>query len=180
MATSQSWTDQAPSAQGTWALPAAPASLGLVVLVVEDNEVVLRNTEAILSRLGHVPVATPCGEAAIQCLQAGLVPGLVILDLNMPGLGGVGTLPRLRALNPSVPIILVTAWVDAAARELAAAHPNVTLLAKPLNLKQLGTHLDQLGRKGLPALAHAYASWLEVTHALAAQRARARDLRRRS
>jgi CheY-like chemotaxis protein len=158
MAMSQSWSHQAPSAHGTWALPAAPANHGLVVLVVEDNEVVLRNTEAILTRLGHVPVATPCGEAAIQCLQAGLVPDLVILDLNMPGLGGVGTLPRLRALNPSVPVILVTAWVDDAAKDLAGAHSQVSLLAKPFSLKQLGTHLDQLDPKGLPVSAQPHAS----------------------
>jgi CheY-like chemotaxis protein len=144
------WFDSAFKADGTSALEPEAATCRQVVLLVEDNEVVLRNTEAILARLGHIPVATPCGERAIQCLEAGLTPDLVILDLNMPGLGGVGTLPRLRALNPSVPIILVTAWVDDVARDLAKAHPQVSLLAKPFSLKQLGSHLDQLGRSGWP------------------------------
>jgi CheY-like chemotaxis protein len=152
------WFDSAFKADGTSALVPEPATCRRVVLLVEDNEVVLRNTEAILARLGHLPVATPCGEKAIQCLEAGLTPDLVILDLNMPGLGGVGTLPRLRALNPSVPIILVTAWVDDVARDLAEAHPQVSLLAKPFSLKQLGSLLDQLDRKELPAAEQAWAS----------------------
>jgi len=33
---------------------------------------------------------------------------VVILDMNMPGLGGIGTLPRLRALLPTVPVLLST------------------------------------------------------------------------
>jgi CheY-like chemotaxis protein len=152
------WFDSAFKADGTPAHKPEPVTCRRVVLLVEDNEVVLRNTEAILARLGHIPVATPCGEQAIQRIEAGLTPDLVILDLNMPGLGGVGTLPRLRALNPSVPVILVTAWVDAVARDLAEAHPQVSLLAKPFSLKQLGFHLDQLDRKGQPASTQARAS----------------------
>ncbi|NTV75612.1 MAG: response regulator, partial [Holophaga sp.] len=60
-----------------------------------------------------------------------------ILDLNMPGLGGTGTLPRLRALLPDVPVILATGRADQTALDLAAAHPAVLLVPKPFSAGDL-------------------------------------------
>ena len=45
-----------------------------------------------------VRVGTTHCRRALALLEAGLEPDLVILDMNMPGLGGIGTLPRLPAL----------------------------------------------------------------------------------
>ena len=50
-------------------------------------------------------------DLAVQA-QAGLQPDIVILDMNMPGLGGSGTLPCLRALNPMVPVLIATGRID--------------------------------------------------------------------
>jgi CheY-like chemotaxis protein len=86
------------------------------------------------------------GEAALAELAAGLQPDVVILDMNMPGLGGAGTLPRLRALKPTVPVLLATGRVDEYATEVAAAHPFVTLLSKPFSIKDLQRLLAPLGR----------------------------------
>ena len=66
---------------------------------------------------------------------------MVLLDLNMPGLGGRGTLPRIRALRPELPVVLITGKVDQAALDLMAAHPGVTLLPKPFSLDELRRHL---------------------------------------
>ena len=77
-------------------------------------------------------------------LEAGLEPDLVILDMNMPGLGGIGTLPRLRVLRPTVPVLLATGRIDQTALTLAAAHPGVTLLPKPFGLQELQQHLEAL------------------------------------
>ena len=77
-------------------------------------------------------------------LEAGLEPDLIILDMNMPGLGGIGTLPRLRALRPTVPVLLATGRIDQTALTLAEAHPSVTLLPKPFGLRELQQHLEAL------------------------------------
>jgi CheY-like chemotaxis protein len=61
--------------------------------------------------------------------------------MNMPGLGGTGTLPRLRTLHPDLPVLLVTGRADQAAINLAAAYPRVTLVAKPFSLEELNKHL---------------------------------------
>jgi CheY-like chemotaxis protein len=70
---------------------------------------------------------------------------LVILDMNMPGLGGTGTLPRLRMLRPAVPVLLSTGRVDQTALKLAAAHPGITLLSKPFGVRELQQHLENIG-----------------------------------
>jgi CheY-like chemotaxis protein len=66
---------------------------------------------------------------------------VVILDMNMPGLGGAATLPHLRRLHPDLPILLATGRVDQTALALAAAHPRVVLLPKPFQAKDLSRHL---------------------------------------
>ena len=119
----------------------------LKVLLVDDDELIQSSTQALLERLGHTVVtAAQSGEEALAMLEAGLEPGLVILDMNMPGLGGVGTLPRLRALRPRLPVLLATGRIDQTALTLASAHPGVTLLSKPFGLKELQKHIDNIGQ----------------------------------
>ena len=114
----------------------------LNVLLVDDDELVQASLMALLGALGHEATAALSGEQALEALEAGLRPDVVILDMNMPGLGGAGTLPRLRALVPGVPVLLSTGRVDQAAQDLASAHPGVTLLPKPFTMKELKQRLE--------------------------------------
>jgi CheY-like chemotaxis protein len=65
--------------------------------------------------------------------------------MNMPGLGGAGTLPRLRALNPTVPVLLATGRADQSAMNLIQTNLGVALLSKPYELKDLEYELKCLG-----------------------------------
>ena len=118
----------------------------LKVLLVDDDDLIQSSVQAILECLGHTAVTTaPSGEAALAMLETGFEPDLVILDMNMPGLGGIGTLPRLRRLRPAVPVLLTTGRVDQTALTLALAHPDVTLLPKPFGLRELQKQLEKIG-----------------------------------
>ena len=77
-------------------------------------------------------------------LEAGLEPDAVILDLNMPGLGGMGTLPRLRRLRPGLPVLLATGNADQTVIDLAATDGRVFLLNKPFDLPELKAGLMHL------------------------------------
>ena len=59
-----------------------------------------------------------------------------MLDMNMPGLGGAGTLPLLRPLRPALPVLLATGRADQTALDLVEAHPGVTLLSKPYAMRE--------------------------------------------
>lgn len=120
--------------------------LAMKVLLVDDDELIQSSMQTILEVLGHTVTTASSGEEALARLEAGFGPDLVILDMNMPGLGGIGTLPRLRALRPNVPVLLSTGRVDQTALELASAHAGVTLLSKPFSMRELQQHLEPLGR----------------------------------
>ena len=122
------------------------ASSTLKVLLVDDDELIQSSVQALLEALGHTANLASSGEAALAALEGGLVPDAVILDMNMPGLGGAGTLPRLRALLPRVPVLLSTGRADQAALELARAYPEVALLPKPFALKELRQCLERVGQ----------------------------------
>jgi PAS domain S-box-containing protein len=116
----------------------------LNVLVVDDDELIQSSVLAILDVLGHHATGVSSGEEALAKLEAGFQPDLVVLDLNMPGLGGAGTLPRLRALNPTVPVMITTGRVDQFAMNLVGAYQNVSLLPKPYSIGELKEHLKPL------------------------------------
>jgi PAS domain S-box-containing protein len=124
--------------------PPEPARGSRRVLLVDDDELVQNSIQAILQALGHTVLARPGGEEALATLEAGFEPDVVILDMNMPGLGGAGTLPRLRALRPRLPILLATGRADQAAVSLVETYPNVTLLTKPFGLRELRHCLGEL------------------------------------
>ncbi len=117
----------------------------LDVLLVDDDELIRTSMEAMLQVLGHRVVVTDSAEAALTWLASGRRPQVIILDMNMPGLGGAGALPHLRAQHPEVPIFLATGRADQTAHALAQAFPGVTLLAKPFGMAELQRRLSALG-----------------------------------
>ena len=119
--------------------------VGLQVLLIDDDELIQSSMKAILEILGHSVVTYPSGEQALAWLDTGLEPDVVILDMNMPGMGGPETLRRLRLLRPSIPVLLATGRIDQAALDLVTAHSRVTLLPKPFGMKELRQHLEPVG-----------------------------------
>jgi CheY-like chemotaxis protein len=123
-------------------VPAAGGSLQ--VLLVDDDELVLKACRMLIELLGHTVRTANCGEAALAELEQGFPADVVILDLNMPGIGGAGTLGPLRALRPDLPVLLATGLADQDALDLLEAHSGVSLLAKPFGMVELQELLGQL------------------------------------
>jgi CheY-like chemotaxis protein len=115
------------------------------VLLVDDDELIQISMQAILETLGHRVDIAQSGEEALARLGTGLEVDVVILDMNMPGLGGAGTLPLLRTLRPALPVLLATGRTDQTALNLASAHPGVLLLPKPFGMKELQKHFEAIG-----------------------------------
>jgi len=121
--------------------PAEPSGGPLHVLVVDDDLLVLKSTEMMVAALGHAARSAPTGEEALALIEGGFRPRLVILDMNMPGLGGGGTLPLLRKLVPDAHVLLATGRADQEALNLVTSFPGVELLPKPFSLDDLRTRL---------------------------------------
>ena len=127
-------------------LPSSRPSLA--VLLVDDDELIQDAVQALMEVMGHRLEVAGCGEEALHKVAAGLRPDVVILDMNMPGLGGTGTIPPLRALLPNVPILVATGRTDQATLDLVARGPGLALLAKPFSMTELQKHLGPLEARG--------------------------------
>jgi CheY-like chemotaxis protein len=112
---------------------------------VDDDPLIQYSVKALLDRLGHLTTTIASGEEALAKLEEGYRPEVVILDLNMPGLGGAGTLSGLRTILPKVPVILTSGEPSQAVADMVALYPDVAFLAKPFTLDDLRKILEQLG-----------------------------------
>lgn len=118
-----------------------------LILVVDDDELVRCSMEILIGELAMQFAIASSGEEALGLMEDGLQPDLVILDVNMPGMGGAGFLPRFRAMHPDVPVLLTTGRVDQAALDLAKAHPGVEIFPKPFSFEELGARLKAISPK---------------------------------
>jgi DNA-binding NtrC family response regulator len=79
------------------------------VLVVDDDPTQRRLIQAVLEREGLSVAHAETGEQAIDRLVAGGAADAIMLDLNMPGLGGLGALKEIRGRGFGQPVIVLTA-----------------------------------------------------------------------
>jgi DNA-binding NarL/FixJ family response regulator len=84
----------------------------LRVLVVDDHDLFRTGLRNLLEEQGvNVVGEAENGESAIR-LTSDLAPDVVIMDLNMPGVGGVETTRRLSSLAPLSRVVVLTISVD--------------------------------------------------------------------
>lgn len=77
------------------------------ILLVDDEAAIRRALRTTLQELGFETVEASRGEEALHLMRAQSFD-VVLLDLNMPGIGGMKTLERLRASYPRLPILILT------------------------------------------------------------------------
>ncbi|MDX1594600.1 MAG: response regulator [Gammaproteobacteria bacterium] len=82
----------------------------ITVLLVDDHELVRTGIRFVLEAEQDIDVVAEAssGEAAIERLRTGDLPDVVILDINMPGIGGIETLHRLIHSHPELRLIVLS------------------------------------------------------------------------
>jgi DNA-binding response OmpR family regulator len=110
------------------------------LLCVDDDPEVLELLKEYFTLQGFIVLTATNGVEA--CLQVKRwAPKAVILDLFIPRLGGIGTLARIRAFNPDIPVILVSDSADTLDL-IAEAGLNVAgAFTKPLDLESISSAL---------------------------------------
>jgi CheY-like chemotaxis protein len=117
----------------------------LRVLIVEDDAVFRRGlARMFLSEECEVAQASD-GEQAIVFITAA-IPDLVISDLRLPGIDGLGVLGHLQQIRPKTPFILVTAYYSEELAKEVEAQGASAVFEKPIELKQLREKCTQMLR----------------------------------
>jgi len=120
---------------------------GLSILVAEDNGVNQTIVEAMLRQLGHLPQLVGNGREALAALAQEDFD-LVLMDCNMPVLGGLEATRLLRAgsagvRDPRIPVIALTANAMEGDRETCLAAGMNDFVAKPAGIETLRDAIDR-------------------------------------
>ncbi len=102
------------------------------ILIVDDNETNLRLIGAVLRTRGYTLREATSGEAALASL-AEMLPDMVLMDVQMPGLSGLDVVREIRAMpgGAHLPVIAITAMAMKGDRETVLAAGFTDYLAKP-------------------------------------------------
>ena len=85
-------------------------------------------------------------EQALDMLGGGIRPELIVIlsDINMPGMDGLGLLREIKAQRADLPVIMVTAYGDDERRRKAAEFGAAEFVTKPVDFDVLKRQLQQL------------------------------------
>lgn len=108
------------------------------ILVVEDNELNMKLFRDVLVATGYRTLEATSGGEAVE-LATEHEPDLVLMDIQLPDLGGVQALGRLRANDrtASIPVLALTAQAMDGDRERFLAAGFDGYLSKPVNVREL-------------------------------------------
>ena len=125
---------------------------GELILIVEDNEKNRKLMRDVLQFKGYQTVEVEAAEEGIRLAQKAS-PGLILMDLQLPGMNGIQALTRLRA-DPGtqvIPVIAVTASAMTHDRERILAAGFDGYQTKPISVKDfLETVRQVLDRHAVP------------------------------
>jgi CheY-like chemotaxis protein len=102
------------------------------ILVVDDEEAVCYVFERYLAAVGYRVSCASDGAQALR-MQASDPARLVITDFRMPGMNGDELVKRLRAADPGLPIILLSANLV----DIGPGLDGVPVFAKPVSIPKL-------------------------------------------
>ncbi len=114
------------------------------ILVVDDEEIVRNVARSALERHGYTVRLAESGEKAIDIFHSDPDSiSLVLLDLEMPGIGGAETLRRIRALSPEATVVASSGYSQARAIE-QFGQGLADFLQKPYGVRQLVAKVHSL------------------------------------
>jgi CheY-like chemotaxis protein len=126
------------------------------VLIVDDDPIILRYIQTLLELDCYRVHTAASGLEAVQLVAAGLIPDVVLLDVNMPGLDGLETLRQLLHIRPTLKVIMCSGAPDPRKALQAFVNGAQDFLTKPFRHLYLSATLERClaargsGRQAVP------------------------------
>jgi DNA-binding response OmpR family regulator len=114
------------------------------ILLIDDNQEILAGLLNFLSRKGYEVVTAPDGLEGMKIIESdskGL--DLVITDVVMPYVSGVGVIAVIKQRSPLTPVIAITGMGEHPEKLAREANADIVLI-KPFELKELKKHVEDL------------------------------------
>jgi DNA-binding response OmpR family regulator len=108
------------------------SAAGHSILLVDDNPSILEFLQQRLRSMGYRTTIATNGELAVEAVKRDR-PSLVILDVTMPELNGYQACREIKAHDPTIPIIILTAKSEAADKFWAKQAGADEFLNKPVD-----------------------------------------------
>lgn len=113
------------------------------ILLVDDEPGMLRYIRTLLEVDDYKVETASTGEEALQRIEKGLAPDLVLLDVLMPGIDGLETLEQLRQMRPGVKVVMLSCVNDTRKVVQAMRLGAQDYLTKPFQKAELDAVVDQ-------------------------------------
>jgi signal transduction histidine kinase/CheY-like chemotaxis protein len=135
-----------PAGRASGRMPVTPPSLQLPgeLLVVDDEPGVRRVTAALMRRCGVAVREAASGEEALTIIDRADPPvAMLITDVRMPGMNGFELAMAARERHPSLPMLLISGYVDDPQVQERIDGAGLPLLKKPFVPQALWSHVVQ-------------------------------------
>lgn len=118
------------------------------ILIVDDEPDAIENCRRILSRHRYQCVAEADSSRALAVIERER-PQVLLTDLRMPGLDGIGLLRAAKRIDPAIKVVLLTAYASIQTAVASMRHGAFDYLAKPFTGQELRTVVQRaLSREG--------------------------------
>ena len=116
------------------------------VIFVDDDPDLRRATSQLLKLAGFAVQAFDGAEAALAAIDAGF-EGAVVTDIRMPRIDGLELFRRVKAIDPELPVLLVTGHADVAVAVAAIKDGAYDFISKPFDGERLVTAVAHAAEK---------------------------------
>lgn len=117
------------------------------ILIVDDEKILCRSLKMDFEESGYQVKISNTGEQALEFLSD-FYPGVVLLDLRLPGINGIEVLKKIKGFDPDIAVIIMTAFGDTKITVEAVKCGAFHFINKPFELEEL----KKLVRKALKGL----------------------------
>jgi CheY-like chemotaxis protein len=115
------------------------------VMVIDDEEALVKLATETLTELGCSAVGFTSSAKALEVFMADPAQfDAVITDESMPGMSGSELIYKLRALRPTIPVVLMSGYLSTTVAERGRQAGATEVLKKPLRARQLQIALERV------------------------------------
>jgi len=117
--------------------------MDLLIHIIDDDALICASLQRLFSKKGHQVAISRSGEEALGKIET-TMPDLVFLDLSLPDIHGTEVLRKIKAFNPSVPVVMISGFgtIEIAVETLKLGAWD--FLTKPLNLTKVNSTVENL------------------------------------